>query len=151
MIEIMDTTLRDGEQTSGVSFAVQEKVSIARLLLEDVCVDRIEVASARVSDGEYEAIRKIAKWAHANGHIDKVEVLGFVDGKVSLDWIASAGCKVMNLLCKGSLKHCKYQLKQTVEQHLEKIEEVLSNAQEMGVTVNINLSDVLCYPTHWEF
>jgi len=39
-IEIMDTTLRDGEQTSGVSFAVQEKVSIARLLLEELKVDR---------------------------------------------------------------------------------------------------------------
>ncbi|HZJ79349.1 MAG TPA: alpha-isopropylmalate synthase regulatory domain-containing protein [Dysgonamonadaceae bacterium] len=141
MIEIMDTTLRDGEQTSGVSFAVQEKVSIARLLLEVVRVDRIEVASARVSDGEYEAIRKIAKWAEANGYIDKIEVLGFVDGRISLDWITGAGCKVINLLCKGSLKHCKYQLKQTVEEHLAKIEEVIANAQEMGVTVNIYLED----------
>ena len=53
-IEIMDTTLRDGEQTSGVSFAAQEKVSIARLLLEELGVDRIEVASARVSEGEFQ-------------------------------------------------------------------------------------------------
>ena len=52
-IEIMDTTLRDGEQTSGVSFAAQEKLSIARLLLEELKVDRIEIASARVSDGEF--------------------------------------------------------------------------------------------------
>ncbi len=137
----MDTTLRDGEQTSGVSFAVQEKVSIARLLLEEVHVDRIEVASAKVSDGEYKAVCKIAKWAQANGHLDKVEVLGFVDGQVSLDWITSAGCRVINLLCKGSLKHCKFQLKQTVEQHLAKIQEVIANAQEMGVTVNIYLED----------
>ena len=141
MIEIMDTTLRDGEQTSGVSFAVQEKVSMARLLLEEVRVDRIEVASARVSDGEYKAVRKIAKWAEANGHLDKVEVLGFVDGRISLDWITSAGCRVINLLCKGSLKHCKYQLKQTVEQHIAKIEEVIANAQEMGVIVNVYLED----------
>ena len=141
MIEIMDTTLRDGEQTSGVSFAVQEKVSIARLLLEEVHVDRIEVASARVSDGEYKAVSKIAKWAEANGHLDKVEVLGFVDGRVSLDWITSAGCRVINLLCKGSLKHCKHQLKQTVEQHLAKIEEVIANAQEMDVIVNVYLED----------
>ena len=141
MIEIMDTTLRDGEQTSGVSFAVQEKVSIARLLLEDVCVDRIEVASARVSDGEFKAVQKIAKWAQEHGHLDKIEVLGFVDGKISLDWITSAGCKVVNLLCKGSLKHCKYQLKLTPEEHLAKIKEVIANAQEMGVTVNIYLED----------
>ena len=141
MIEIMDTTLRDGEQTSGVSFAVQEKVSIARLLLEEVHVDRIEVASSRVSDGEFKAVSKIAKWAKANGHLDKVEVLGFVDGRVSLDWIVGAGCRVVNLLCKGSLKHCQHQLKQTVEQHIVKIEEVIGNAQEMGVAVNVYLED----------
>ena len=49
-IEIMDSTLRDGEQTSGVSFLPHEKLMIARKLLSDVNVDRIEVASARVSD-----------------------------------------------------------------------------------------------------
>src|SRR5690554_3661793 len=141
MIEIMDTTLRDGEQTSGVSFAVQEKVSIARLLLEEVCVDRIEVASARVSEGEYKAVQKIAQWAKKSGHIDKIEVLGFVDGKISLEWITNAGCKIINLLCKGSLKHCKYQLRQTCDEHRQKIEEVIANAQEMGVTVNIYLED----------
>lgn len=141
MIEIMDTTLRDGEQTSGVSFAVQEKISIARLLLEDVCVDRIEIASARVSEGEFKAVQKIAEWAKKNGQLDKIEVLGFVDGKASLEWITSAGCKVVNLLCKGSFKHCKYQLKQTPEEHLAKIKEVIANAQEMGVTVNVYLED----------
>ena len=55
-IEIMDTTLRDGEQTSGVSFVPHEKLMIARLLLEELRVDRIEVASARVSEGEFEAL-----------------------------------------------------------------------------------------------
>ena len=141
MIEIMDTTLRDGEQTSGVSFAVQEKVSIARLLLEEVKADRIEVASARVSEGEFDAVCKIAKWAQANGYIDKVEVLGFVDGKASIDWIKAAGCKVINLLCKGSLKHCKYQLKQTASEHLSNIEKVINYAQEMNVAVNIYFED----------
>ena len=59
VIEIMDTTLRDGEQTSGVSFVPHEKLMIARMLLEDLKVDRIEVASARVSDGEFNAVRMI--------------------------------------------------------------------------------------------
>ena len=53
-ITIMDTTLRDGEQTSGVSFTATEKLNIAKLLLDDLNVDRIEVASARVSEGEFE-------------------------------------------------------------------------------------------------
>ena len=141
MIEIMDTTLRDGEQTSGVSFAAQEKLSIARLLLEELCVDRIEIASARVSDGEYASVKKVAEWARKHGHIQKVEVLGFVDGRTSLDWIRNAGCEVINLLCKGSLKHCTYQLKKTPEQHINDIKGVLASAHEMGITVNVYLED----------
>jgi len=58
-IEILDTTLRDGEQTAGVSFNANEKLAIAQLLLEELKVDRIEVASARVSKGESEAFRRI--------------------------------------------------------------------------------------------
>lgn len=141
MIEIMDTTLRDGEQTSGVSFAAQEKLSIARLLLEELCVDRIEIASARVSDGEYASVKKVAEWARKHGHIQKIEVLGFVDGRTSLDWIRNAGCEVINLLCKGSLKHCTYQLKKTPEQHINDIKGVLASAHEMGITVNVYLED----------
>ena len=55
-VEIMDSTLRDGEQTNGVSFLPHEKLVMARKLLYDVNVDRIEVASARVSEGEREAV-----------------------------------------------------------------------------------------------
>ena len=84
----MDTTLRDGEQTSGVSFNAREKLSIARLLLEELCVSRIEIASARVSQGEQEAVRRIAEWAAAKGYTDRIEALGFIDGGVSLDWLA---------------------------------------------------------------
>jgi D-citramalate synthase len=137
----MDTTLRDGEQTSGVSFATTEKLSIAKLLLEELCVDRIEIASARVSEGEYASVKKVAKWAKDHGHIDKVEVLGFVDGKTSLEWIQDAGCKVLNLLCKGSENHCKYQLRKTPEEHLADIKQVLAFAREMHIDVNIYLED----------
>ena len=83
-IEIMDTTLRDGEQTSGVSFVPHEKLMIARLLLEELNVDRVEVASARVSEGEFEAVKSICRWASRQHYIDKVEVLGFVDDGKSL-------------------------------------------------------------------
>ena len=137
----MDTTLRDGEQTSGVSFATQEKLSIARLLLEELCVNRIEIASARVSDGEFASVKRVTKWARANGHIDQIEVLGFVDGRLSLDWIRNAGGKVINLLCKGSLKHCVHQLKKTKEQHILDIKQVLTNAREMDISVNVYLED----------
>ncbi|MFA5045004.1 MAG: alpha-isopropylmalate synthase regulatory domain-containing protein [Paludibacter sp.] len=141
MIEIMDTTLRDGEQTSGVSFAPQEKLSIARLLLEELHVDRIEIASARVSDGEFASVSRVAQWAKSHGHIDQIEVLGFVDDHLSLDWIKNSGCKVINLLLKGSLNHCTYQLKKTPEQHVKDIKQVLANAKQMDMTVNVYLED----------
>jgi D-citramalate synthase len=141
MIEVMDTTLRDGEQTSGVSFATTEKLSIARLLLEELNVDRIEIASARVSEGEFASVKKVAKWARDHGHIDKIEVLGFVDGKTSLDWIKNAGCQVINLLCKGSENHCTHQLRKTPAEHVADIKGVLASAREMGITVNIYLED----------
>ena len=140
-IEIMDTTLRDGEQTSGVSFVPHEKLMIARLLLEELKVDRIEVASARVSDGELDAVKMICDWAARRNMLHKVEVLGFVDGHNSLDWIHSAGCRVINLLCKGSLKHCTYQLKKTQEEHIRDIKAVIDYADELDIEVNVYLED----------
>ena len=139
--EVMDTTLRDGEQTSGVSFVPHEKLMIARLLLEDLKVDRVEVASARVSEGEFEAVKMICDWAARRNLLQKVEVLGFVDGHTSVDWIQSAGCRVINLLCKGSLKHCTQQLKKTPEEHLADIIDVVHYADEQDITVNVYLED----------
>lgn len=137
----MDTTLRDGEQTSGVAFTATEKLSVARLLLEEVKVDRIEVASARISEGEYDAVENIIKWAKKAGYIDKIEILGFVDENKSLDWIHKSGAKVINLLCKGSLNHVQKQLKKTPEQHLEDIKKSLEYAAKIDISVNVYLED----------
>lgn len=141
MLEILDTTLRDGEQTAGVSFNANEKLTIAKLLLDDIRVDRIEVASARVSSGELEALKNICSWASANGYINKVETLGFIDDGVSINWIASAGCKVLNLLSKGSLKHVQGQLHKTPEEHIEDIKRNIALAKERDLTVNLYLED----------
>jgi D-citramalate synthase len=140
-IEIMDTTLRDGEQTQGVSYSPGEKLHIAALLLKEVKVDRIEVASARVSDGEFEAIKLITSWAKQNNLLDKVEVLGFVDGETSLNWIYDAGARVVNLLCKGSGRHLEKQLRKTPEQHVNEIREIIKMADNLSIAVNIYLED----------
>lgn len=140
-IEIMDTTLRDGEQTNGVSFVPHEKLIAARMLLQELRVDRIEVASARVSDGEKEAVSRICRWAETAGLIDRVEVLGFVDGHQSIDWINSCGCKTLNLLCKGSERHCTYQLKKTLDQHIDDIRQSIDYATSLGIAVNVYLED----------
>lgn len=137
----MDSTLRDGEQTSGVSFLPHEKLMIARMLLGDVNVDRIEVASARVSEGEKDAVRMICRYAASVGKLNRVEVLGFVDGHKSIDWIDECGCRVMNLLAKGSLKHCTQQLKKTPEEHIDDIYRSLAYAAQKGMAVNLYLED----------
>ena len=137
----MDTTLRDGEQTNGVSFMPHEKLMIARALLQDLNVNRIEVASARVSEGEMEAVQSITRWASQAGKLDRVEVLGFVDGTASVDWIVESGCLCMNLLCKGSRKHCEGQLHKTLEEHLSDIRRTINYAHEKGIGVNVYLED----------
>jgi D-citramalate synthase len=140
-IEIMDTTLRDGEQTSGVSFSAAEKLTIAKLLLEELHVDRIEIASARVSEGEFQAVKNITEWAKKHGYLDRVEMLTFVDGGQSIDWMKKAGAKVQNLLTKGSLNHLTHQLKKTPEQHFTEIKETIALAQKEGITTNVYLED----------
>jgi len=140
-IEIMDTTLRDGEQTSGVSFSAAEKLTIAQILLTEVKVDRIEIASARVSDGEFEAVKKITRWAKSKHMLGKVEVLTFVDGTISIDWMVKAGAKVQNLLTKGSLNHLTHQLKKTPAQHFAEIAKVIALAKKKGIDTNVYLED----------
>lgn len=137
----MDSTLRDGEQTSGVSFIPHEKLVLARRLLRDVNVDRIEIASARVSEGEKEAVTMVCRYAKDADVLDRVEVLGFVDGGKSVDWIAECGGKVINLLTKGSVKHCTKQLKKTPQQHIDDVKEAIKYAHSRGLSVNIYLED----------
>lgn len=140
-IEIMDTTLRDGEQTSGVSFSPSEKLTIAQLLLTEVKVDRIEIASARVSEGEFAAVKAITKWAKGRGLLHKVEVLTFVDGDVSIQWMLKAGAQVMNLLTKGSLNHLTHQLKKKPEEHFAEVAAVIKLAKKKGLDCNVYLED----------
>ncbi|MBC7399663.1 MAG: 2-isopropylmalate synthase, partial [Mucilaginibacter sp.] len=140
-IEIMDTTLRDGEQTSGVSFSISEKLTITQLLLEELRVDRVEIASARVSEGEFQAVKAIMDWAAPLGYTERIEVLSFVDNGVSIDWMINAGVKVQNLLTKGSLNHLTHQLKKTPEQHYAEIAQVIELAAKNGIATNVYLED----------
>jgi len=140
-IEIMDTTLRDGEQTSGVSFSSLEKLTIAQLLLEELKVDRIEIASTRVSEGERQAVKSITDWATIKGCIEKIEVLSFVDNGLSIKWMMETGAKVQNLLTKGSMNHLTHQLKKTPEEHFSEIKKVIDLAQKEAIITNVYLED----------
>ena len=140
-IQLMDTTLRDGEQTRGVSFTPDEKINIAKALLQKLGVDRIEVASARVSEGEKAAVTTINQWAKENGYGERVEILGFVDHMRSVDWIRDTDGSTINLLTKGSELHCRRQLNKTVEEHIRDVVETIEYAHSKGLKVNLYLED----------
>jgi len=140
-IEILDTTLRDGEQTQGVSFSPAEKANIAKALLQHLGVNRIEITSANVSEKDKEAARVITAWAEKQGWLDRVEILGFVDHTKSVDWIADTGGRVINLLAKGSERHCRKQLNKTLSQHLKDIRKTIRYAQKKGLAINLYLED----------
>ncbi len=140
-VEVMDTTLRDGEQTTGVSFNESEKLAIAQMLLDEIKVDRIEIASARVSEGEFNSVKRITQWASGKNLLNKVEILSFVDGTISLDWVVEAGGRVINLLTKGSLRHLEGQLRKSPSEHFRDIDLVIKEAEKRGVSVNIYLED----------
>ena len=143
-IEIMDTTLRDGEQTHNVSFSPSEKLHISKILLEKLKVDRIEVASAKTSLGEQQSLKNITDWAQKStlkSALHKIEVLGFVDQYKSVDWIKKGGGCVLNLLIKGSLNHLKNQLGKTPHEHYHEIKEVIQYAHSHNFTVNVYLED----------
>ncbi len=140
-VTIMDTTLRDGEQTHSVSFMPSEKLMIAQRLLEHVGVDRIEVTSARVSPKEQQMLSKMMDWAVQHGHENKVEILSFIDGEKSIDWAKQAGCRRLNMLTKGSRLHCEQQLGKTLEQHLDDIKKTVHYAAKQKMIYSIYLED----------
>ena len=140
-VEIMDTTLRDGEQTSGMSFSASEKLTISKLLIEELKIDRLEVASARVSLGEFNAVKNITNWAKSNGYLNKIEILTFLDNGISLEWLLKTGAKVQNLLTKGSLNHLTHQIKKTPKEHFDEINKSIFLAKSEGISTNVYLED----------
>ena len=139
-VEVLDTTLRDGEQTPGVSFTPDEKLEIARMLRR-LKVDRVEIGSARVSEGESEGVKKILSWSEAHDTPEKMEILGFVDGGRSVEWVRNVGGTWINLLCKGSRIHCEVQLRKTPERHFSDIRKEVERAAAAGLKVNLYLED----------
>jgi D-citramalate synthase len=140
-VAIMDTTLRDGEQTPDVAYTPAEKLQLARLLLQGVGIDRIEIAQTRVSEGERKAAARVLDWARKERLLPRVEILGICDGRQSVDWILDTGGRVLNLLTKGSERHCRTQLRMKPEEHRERVEETVRYARRKRFTVNVYLED----------
>ncbi|MCB1841648.1 MAG: hypothetical protein KDI09_01695, partial [Halioglobus sp.] len=91
--------------------------------------------------GEKEAVASINAWAANHGLAERIEVLGFVDHTLSVDWIRETGGRVINLLTKGSEKHCREQLGKDLDQHVSEILRTVAYARQQGLIVNAYLED----------
>ena len=101
-IEIMDTTLRDGEQTSGVSYSPKEKLTIAKLLIEELNIDRIE-------EGDFEEIflmpQQVCHLTLAKAYGLKYKQVACLDDlETAIEWSFSLSTNVLIRVCTNSIE-----------------------------------------------
>ncbi len=140
---ILDSTLREGEQTPGVSFRVEEKLEIAKKL-DEIGVGMIEAGSPMVSEGVKEAIKKIAK---ENLNAEIISHIRPVKSDVDL----SLACDVdrVAIFIGTSKSHRESKLKMTKEQIEEKVLEAISYSKDHGLKVRFTPEDAT--RTEWEY
>ncbi|MGA2790418.1 MAG: 2-isopropylmalate synthase [Candidatus Bathyarchaeia archaeon] len=134
-LRIFDTTLRDGEQTPGVSLTPDEKVKIARQL-DKLGVDAIEAGFPIASAGEWESVSAVAKAGLS------CEVVGLARAnKLDIDKALSAGVESVHVFIATSDLHLKYKLKLTREQVLDRIAESVTYAKRQARIVEFSAED----------
>ena len=130
-----DTTLRDGEQTPGISFTHKEKLSIAQALNE-LGIDIIEAGFPVISQGDFEACRDIAKMG-----LDS-EVIGLArTKKIDIDKVIEADMDSIHLFLATSDLHMREKLHLTKDEVIEKIRETVSYAKEHYSTILFSAED----------
>jgi len=134
-IQIVDTTLRDGEQTAGVVFANREKVRIAKLL-DELGVHQIEAGIPVMGGDEAEAIKEICRSGL------KASIMGW-NRPVIKDLEASLACGVDAVAISISTSdiHIKYKLQATREWVLEKMVQAVEFAKKHGLYISVNAED----------
>lgn len=134
-VKILDTTLRDGEQTPGVSLSPEQKLQIAKQL-DILCVDIIEAGTAIVSEGEQRAIKAIAKEG-LNAEISSFARLlkGDIDAAIECD------VDTINLVAPVSDAHIKKKLKIDRETLRAKTIEMAEYVKGHGLKVEISAED----------
>lgn len=134
-IRFLDTTLRDGEQTPGVSLTPNKKLQIARKL-DELGVDIIEAGFAAVSKGEFEAVKMIASESL------KAEVYSAARGlKEDIDVAMKAGVEGINIIIPTSDLHISQKLEKTREQVLDMVEESVGYVKAHGLDAELSMED----------
>ncbi|GBC68484.1 2-isopropylmalate synthase [archaeon HR01] len=134
-VYLFDTTLRDGEQTPGAALKPQDKIRLAEAL-DQLGVDIIEAGFPRVSKGEMEAIKEIARM----GLGSKICVLARCD-KGDIDAAIDVGSEWIHVFIATSDIHLKYKLMMSREQVLERAVSMVEYAKSHGFTVHFSAED----------
>ncbi|MDN5300917.1 MAG: hypothetical protein PWQ60_431 [Thermoanaerobacteraceae bacterium] len=127
-VEIHDATLRDGEQTPGVVFTIEDKVNIAKML-DEIGVDRIEAGMPAVSSDDAEAIKRIAKLGL------KARIFAFCRGKKEdIDLAKECGVDGVIIEMPTSYPKLKFQFSKWSEDDVINIStETVKYAKELGL------------------
>ncbi|MCK5628133.1 2-isopropylmalate synthase [Candidatus Bathyarchaeota archaeon] len=134
-IKIFDTTLRDGEQTPGISLIPESKLRIAQRL-DELGVDVIEAGFAAVSKGEMESVTLIAKEGL------NAEICSCSRGtKGDIDAVVESNADSIHLVIPTSDIHLKYKLGKTREQILDITEDRVQYAKNHGLIVELSAED----------
>jgi (R)-citramalate synthase len=134
-VKFLDTTLRDGEQTPGISLVPENKLRIAQRL-DELGVDVIEAGFAAVSDGEMEAVSLIAKQGL------KTQISSAARGtKNDIDAVLKSGASTISMIIPTSDLHIEYKLRKTREQILKTTEECVQYAKDHGLVVELLAED----------
>ena len=135
-IYIVDTTLRDGEQTAGVVFANEEKLIIADMLSE-LGVDQLEVGIPTMGGDEKEAIKQIVK--RNNG---RKSIMAWNRAVISdIDESIDCGVDAVAISVSVSDIHIKHKLKTSREWVLENMIKSVEFAKKNGLYVSVNGED----------
>lgn len=134
-VRVFDTTLRDGEQTPGVSLVPEEKLKIARAL-DKLGVDVIEAGFPITSKGEQEGVRLIAR----SGLDAEVCALARAE-RNDIDIAIACEVKSVHVFLASSDIHLKHKLHLTREMMLKKATEAVRYAKSFGLTVEFSPED----------
>ena len=134
-VRIFDTTLRDGEQTPGVSLSPEKKLNIAKKL-DELGIDAIETGFPIISDGEREAVKMITS---ANL---KAELCGLArTNKKDIDAAIDCGLNYIHTFIATSDIHLEYKLKMTRDEALSKAIEAVEYGKSRGLQVEFSAED----------
>ncbi|WP_243666698.1 2-isopropylmalate synthase [Vulcanisaeta sp. JCM 16159] len=134
-VRLLDTTLRDGEQTPGVALKPEDKLRIA-LKLEELGVDSIEAGFPIVSEGEFKAVKAIAR------EVSNSEVIALArTRKEDIDRAIDADVKAIHIFIATSDLHMKYKLRMSREEVVEAAVNAVTYAKSHGLTVEFSAED----------